>query len=326
MATPRKVGKKWRIEIQRNGQSASGYFDTKQLAINFAIEKEAQFVGGTATVEGRKMSDLFAEYAKHKSPNNKGVRWERVRLAKLSKGAIGKVPTTRLSLLDLEQWRDSELLRVSGSTVNREIALLQSVVKYGIKRRWMKTNPVAELDRPKNSKPRKKLITPEMTSTILNELDVDEDNPRIETKMHELGVVLLLALESAMRLGEIVTLDWSTIRLEESYLTLLETKNGDDRDVPLSPKAIKCLKAAGEKKKGQVFKIGRDSASTLFRRVRKKCEIEGVTFHDSRHSAITRLAKIYTPMELARVVGHRNLNQTLIYYNEHASSLADKLR
>lgn len=325
MATPRKIGNKWRIEKQINGRKVSGYFATKQECINFIIEREAQICGGTAVVEGRKMLDLFQAYAENESPGKRGERWERVRLKKLSAGPLGEIRTTTLSLLDLENWRDSELLRVSGSTVNREIALLQSVIKYGIKLRWVRDNPVKELARPKGGKARKSLITDDMRDRLLTEMDVERESPRIETRTHELGVILILALESAMRLGEITTLDWSTVQLEERYLTLILTKNGDDRDVPLSPLAIKCLRAAGVKSSGAVFGIGRDSASTLFRRTRKKCGIEGITFHDSRHSAVTRLSKIYTAIELARVVGHRNLNQTLVYYNEHASSLADRL-
>lgn len=53
--------------------------------------------------------------------------------------------------------------------------------------------------------------------------------------------------------------------------------------------------------------------------------ITDVTFHDTRHLAITRLSKVFNPLELARVVGHSNVNQLMTYYNESAAELAKKL-
>ena len=67
------------------------------------------------------------------------------------------------------------------------------------------------------------------------------------------------------------------------------------------------------------------SLDALFRKARDRAMIEGLTFHDSRHEAITRLAGRLDVLELARMVGHRDLRMLMVYYNKTAAELADKL-
>lgn len=68
-----------------------------------------------------------------------------------------------------------------------------------------------------------------------------------------------------------------------------------------------------------------DVCSTLFRRIRKQVGIDDATFHDARHTAITRLAHILEPLDLARMTGHSDLKQLMAYYNEPAESIANRL-
>jgi integrase len=98
------------------------------------------------------------------------------------------------------------------------------------------------------------------------------------------------------------------------------SKNGRPRNVPLSEQARRVLAdVAG------AFDITVRQKDALFRKLCAKAGIEGLHFHDSRHTAITRLATKLTVLELARMVGHRDLNQLLVYYNESAEEIAKKL-
>ena len=74
-----------------------------------------------------------------------------------------------------------------------------------------------------------------------------------------------------------------------------------------------------------VFCINSNSLDALFRKYRDKAGISGLHFHDTRHEAITRLAKKLNVLDLARMVGHKKLNQLMTYYNESAEELAKKL-
>lgn len=73
---------------------------------------------------------------------------------------------------------------------------------------------------------------------------------------------------------------------------------------------------------GKVFTVDSQVASTLFRRARIRAKIVDLTFHDSRHDAITRLAQKLNVLQLARMVGHRDIRSLHTYYNETAESMA----
>lgn len=129
-------------------------------------------------------------------------------------------------------------------------------------------------------------------------------------KREFVAVAFLFAIETAMRAGEICSLTRSNIDLKAKVAHLEKTKNGDQRDVPLSPQAVELLQRlpTGEDKDAPVFQLSSASLSTIFRSYRKKTGIEDLTFHDTRHEATTRLADKLHVLELAAVTGHRNLN------------------
>jgi integrase len=132
------------------------------------------------------------------------------------------------------------------------------------------------------------------------------------------------AIETAMRAGEITGLTRFAVDIERKTAHLPNTKNGTACDVPLSSAAIALINELPGKTE-KLFGLDARSLDTLFRRVRDRTEIDNLRFHDSRHEAITRLAQKLEPLELARAVGHKNLIMLLIYYNQTAEQLAQKL-
>jgi len=133
-----------------------------------------------------------------------------------------------------------------------------------------------------------------------------------------------IAIETAMRAGEITGLTRDAVDIERRTAHLPNTKNGTARDVPLSSAATALINELPEKTE-KLIGLDARSLDTLFRRVRDRTEIENLRFHDSRNEAITRLAQKLEPLELARMIGHKNLNMLLIYYNQTAEQLAQKL-
>ena len=128
-----------------------------------------------------------------------------------------------------------------------------------------------------------------------------------------------------MRQSEITTLTWQQVNLRGKYLTLIETKNGYRRHVPLSSKAIHLLQIMNPKKLGDIFGIDADTVSTLFRRCVKKCKIENLRFHDTRHEACTRLAQLIPLLDLAKMIGHRDIKSLMIYYDATPTEIANGL-
>lgn len=134
----------------------------------------------------------------------------------------------------------------------------------------------------------------------------------------------LFAIETAMRAGEITGLLPDSIDLKRRVAYLPMMKNGKARQVPLSSRAVELIERL-PKTNGPLFGITSMQLSALFRKVKKQADIDGLTFHDSHHEAITCLAKKLHVMDLARMVGHSNINMLMVYYNETAESLAKKL-
>jgi integrase len=134
-------------------------------------------------------------------------------------------------------------------------------------------------------------------------------------------LAFLFAIETAMRSGEILGLSWADVH--PRHVVLPKTKNGDSREVPLSPKAREILAALRGNEKP--FDIANGTRDALFRKLVVRAGIANLTFHDSRAQAIYQLSKKLGIMDLARVIGHRDLKSLMIYYNESADALADRL-
>jgi integrase len=139
------------------------------------------------------------------------------------------------------------------------------------------------------------------------------------------AVALLLAFETGMRAGELLGLTWAGVHLEERYVNLVETKNGDLREVPLSTRAVELLQLLRGVDRVRVFTVTAASRDALFRKARDACKIEGLHFHDSRANAITDLSKKLEVLELARMIGHRDIKNLMIYYRKSSTEISNKL-
>lgn len=116
-----------------------------------------------------------------------------------------------------------------------------------------------------------------------------------------------------MRAGEIASKPSVAGRV--AYLQ--DTKNGEFREVPLSLNAVEAL--------SEPINLTSGSISAMFARLCDDLEIKNLTFHDLRHTACTRLAKKLTLLELCKMMGWKDPRHALIYYNEGAASIAEKL-
>ena len=120
-----------------------------------------------------------------------------------------------------------------------------------------------------------------------------------------------------------VGLHWHDVHLTARYCVLPSTKNGDRREVPLSLRAVEILRALPEGD-GPIFGLETRLRDSLWRKNRPK-DLKSLRFHDTRGEAIRRLSKKLDVLELARVIGHRDLKSLMHYYDATASELAKRL-
>ncbi len=321
MASYRKRGNKWSVEICKNGVRKSATFPTKAEAKQWAAEKEADLHLSNSKLEvtNKRVRDAFIRYRDEVSPLKKGSRWEIVRINKLLKGSLADIKLSLIKPSDIADWRDSRITEVSASSVNRELNLISSIfTRARMEWQWLASNPVHDIKRPSNPKPRDVRIDDATIQRITDSLGYDGD---IEIKIHLVAVYFLIAIETAMRLDEICSLAKEDIRLEEKFVIIRDSKNSDSRHVPLSSRAVELFKQV----KGSELSVNADTASTLFRRYKNKIGLTHIHFHDARHEALTRLARKVDVLDLARMVGHRDVKSLMIYYNASATEIAERL-
>ena len=192
--------------------------------------------------------------------------------------------------------------------------------------RYLPENYMLRLKKPVKAKPRTRRISTEEIEKICI-CSGWSLNTKPVKQTQRVGAAFCFAIETAMRQGEIAALKKCNVFLDENYVHLEITKNGESRNVPLSPNAklilIQVMNSHDEK---TAFNVPAPSMDAQFRKIKKMALIDDLHFHDTRREAITRLCKIYEPMELAKISGHKDLRILLnTYYSPSAPELAKKL-
>ena len=323
MATIEKRGKNYRAKIyigKINGKSKFESISGKTKAEVRAKAVIAENINNGRALPYKTLKEALNKYAADISPKHKGERWETLRLKALCAHSMANKALTKLAPEDIISWRDTRLETVSNGTVLREMNLLGSVLEVCRKEwRWIRENPMKDVSRPRAPPSRKRRVSQSEIDALCNATGYKGGDPKT---MEQIAVcAFLFAIETAMRSGEILGLTWAHVH--EKYVELPETKNGDKREVPLSPKAREILTTLSNFDKPFMIKTG--SRDALFRAIVKRAKLVNLHFHDSRAQAIYQLSKKLPIMDLARVIGHRDLKSLMIYYNESAESLADRL-
>lgn len=320
MASIQKRGARWRARVLLpDGSRPSNTFRTRAEALAWAQALEAGQI--ESPVETRTLRDALARYAREVAPTHKGERWEVIRCASLERDPMADKRLAGLTTADLADWRDRRLKQVAPASVRREMNLLRSVLEVARKEwGWLRRNPIDDVRRPSPPASRKRRVSQAEAEAVALALGYDGGVP--ETDSQRIALAWLFALETAMRSGEILGLTWADVG--EKSVALPATKNGDKREVPLSSRAREIL-ALLPRDGSTVFNLDARSRDALFRKARNRTGIADLHFHDSRAEAIWRLSKKLDVMELARVIGHRDLRSLLIYYQASAAELADKL-
>lgn len=329
MASIRKVGESWKAEVVRavGGQRVrrAARFSTKAEAVNWAAAVEASLVAGKGvSLATKTVADVALRYAEEVSPSKRGAAWEVRRLQALARDVLGAVPLDELSESHIAAWRDRRLKSVSSGTVLREWNVLSPAFDVAVREwRWLARHPMREVRRPAEPPCRDRILTDREIELLCHALGYSRE-AMPQTSSARVGAAMLFAIESAMRAGEIVGLRWSDI---EGPVARTQGKTpAARRRVPLSPEALRILaqlpRVEGDER---CFQLHGGSLDALFRRAKLKAGIEGLHFHDTRATAITRLARKLDILDLARMVGHKDLRMLQVYYRDSAETIASRL-
>lgn len=295
----------WQVQVFRRGVRRSSSFVSKGAAVAWAGRIEGEIMAGVrGEIPNLTVGDLFRRYETEVSAHKKGRRWEAIRLQALGRDRIALVKLRQLDAPHVSDWQHRRLQAVSSASVRRERNLVNNVFEIARKEwKWLSKNPFEGVRRPKDSEPRDRIASHAEQATLLKGASA------------EMRRAIVAALETAMRCKEIASkpeIVGNVAKLEDK-----DSKTGK-RDVPLSAKAKKAFKGG--------INLTAGSISSLFAKLCKDEKVKGLTFHDLKHTAMTRLSKRLDAFELAKMTGNKDLNLILnVYYKHDPEETAKKL-
>lgn len=336
MATIQKRGNVYRVQVRRAGKNVSATFDTKREAIDWATKTEASILSGQSVRPGSTGihpaqftgADMLLRYGDEVSPLKRGKRWEQLRLKKLSRDYdLFQHPAIQINGPSLARWRDMRLQEVSPSTVNRELCLISAVFSKAM-REWevgISSNPVAAIEKPRKPRARTQRVSEKDRIALETQLGWNGASRPVNLGQY-VAAAFKFATLTAMRRGEILSLNWGEIYFDKQYAHIDLTKNGEERGVPLSQQAIALLHLLepGECN-ARIFPVQPGTMDAIFRRARKAANLEHLHFHDSRREATTNMAPKFNILELSAITGHKDLQMLKVYYNPDPTDLAKRL-
>lgn len=275
-------------------------------------------------------AEMLERYKKEVSVKKRGARWEIIRINKIMREEEGYLLDKKITSItknDIANWRDRKIKSgLKNSSINREWIILSNIFHFAIYEwEWLKEHPMKGVSRPSALPPRERLITDEEVEKMLEALKYTDDGI-LDTQTKRVGAIFIFALETAMRAQEICYLKWDEISGRVAKVNTSKTRSGI-REVPLSKRAMQLLEQVKQSDVDSetVFGVNKQNLDALFRKARQKAGLSGFTFHDARATAITRLAKKLDILDLAKMIGHKDLKMLMVYYRETAEQLADKL-
>lgn len=311
MASIQKQGQKWRAQVARKGVRRSAVWDTKREAQQWADRIESEIDAGV--LQGRTFGEAAAHYLKTVSKDKADPDWERRRFDAFMEHFRSETKLASITTAHLGEWRDWRMETVTGATVLREINLMRHMFSLARDEwKWIQTSPFTGLRMPEDNDPRTQVWRWQQIKRVLR---ADRDG-----KTAEVIKAFRIALHTALRLKEVLEGRYDPVRRVMLLGGATRTK-GDGKklvEVPVPRRAHKLFPAT--------FTVGPNEASALFSRLTKDLLIADLTFHDTRATALTLLARRIDVMTLARISRHKDLNLLLkTYYRESADDISARI-
>ncbi|MGH9787608.1 MAG: tyrosine-type recombinase/integrase, partial [Candidatus Acidiferrales bacterium] len=282
------------------------------------LQRRFRVAGKAKGVTFEEFAQKYLAYAKC---NKRSWKRDEQLIANLS-CAFGGKRLAEIRSLDVEQYKLMRYEKAKPATVNREVALLKHMFNLAIQWEYTLDNPTRGVKLLREDNIVERILSPEEEERLLAEA-----HPGLKP-------VLITALNTGMRLGELLSLTWADVDLSRRLITVRHTKNGRVRRLPINDGLLEALKALHRKssKAEYVFCSRRNgdrrkSVRTTFETAIRRAGISKLRFHDLRHTFATRLVAagvdIVTVKEL---MGHRDISMTMRYAHSAPERSLDAVR
>jgi len=230
---------------------------------------------------------------------------------------FGQVRVNKITTLMIEEYKAFRLETVKPSSVNRELAVIKHCFNQGVLWGLTNRNPCRGVKLLKET-PKDRWLTYSEEELVLRE------------SPEWLKPIILIDINTGLRLSELTTLRWEDVDLDRKTLTVRKAKNGEMRIIPLNSQTHQVFTWKREEGKrlklegidGKVFPFSTSFVSHTFRRACDEVGLTDVTFHSLRHSFATRLAQHNVDvLAIQKLMGHKSISMTQRYSHHTVDSL-----
>lgn len=212
--------------------------------------------------------------------------------------------------------------KVMPATINRELATLKKAFNLGRREwEWCTDNPVTRVSMEQENNARDRWLS------------CEEEYRLCQVAPGWLRDIVIFAIHTGLRMGEILALTWQAVDLSRRTLMVMKSKNGERRTIPLNRTVMDLLLSRSRITPREATSIFWSEAGTpldgpnlrrAFRSALKKAKIEDLHFHDLRHTFATRIVQVGVDLyKVQRLLGHKSPQMTQRYAHHYPESLRD---
>ncbi|MCM1266221.1 MAG: site-specific integrase [Candidatus Gastranaerophilales bacterium] len=222
---------------------------------------------------------------------------------------------------------------ISSATINRELAALSKMFSLAIANGYARENPLREINKLRVVNKLERHLSIEEEKRMYQVCDDDfsfsklplEEQERLQ-RIHNgehayLKPILIMALNTAMRKGEILNMTWDCVDFEKNEISALNTKNGKKNTIPMSSKLRETLLELYKTKGNNIYVFTNPYTGTkyndikkCFKTVCKLANVKNLRFHDLRHTGATRMVAAGVPLPVVKqILNHASIQTTMRY-------------
>lgn len=290
--------------------------------------------------------ELVDVYIKYSEANHRSSQTNIAKALKYKK-LWGNRQLKDISPIDIEKYRMSrkkeikvkekivggvvvEAKKISATTINRDVEVIRKMFSIAIDNGWIDKNPCRNIKKLRQENKLERYLLPEEEIRMYQVCKGDfsflgvEEKGKIErlykNRFEYMTPILVCALNTGMRKGEILSFTWRCVSLENKKITLLDTKNGKKRYIPINSMLMKELEKL-DKNKISEYVFANPATNTryadlmgAFPAICKLAKIEDFRFHDLRHTSATRMVGAGVPITMVKdILGHSDIHTTMRY-------------
>lgn len=308
--------------------------DNKTVALAMLNAKLKQIaldgLSGLQSIEHKTFDEVAQEYLNHARANKRSWKRDEQLLNNLKMFFGNNKQSSSFTVKEIEDYKAARLAgdvrterrAPNVATVNREVACLKHVFNKAIEWGYVRENPVRKVKLFKENNTRVRFLEPQERERLL------------PCCIEELRPVVIVALNTGLRLGELLALTWADIDLDRRLLHVRNSKTGEGRHVPLNGEAIQALTDIIRHIDSPRVFFNRDgrpykSVRKAFEHACQRAGVKDFHFHDLRHTFASYMVMAGVDLNTVReLMGHKTVTMTMRYAHlapQHKQAAVDRL-